>query len=103
MKIMHIGVPTTQVQKDETFMDGLKVYITDPDKSEFGFEYLRFVPGTPLPESLQFRTHVAVQVDNFDELIKKYLPIFGPAVVDEHLTIAFIETEHTLLELMDVH
>lgn len=101
MKLMHIGVPTTRKQDNESYNEELKVYLTNPDETEFNIEYLRYESGSCLPDALQMRTHVAVRVENFDELIKNYKPIFGPYKCNDELTIAFIEKDHTLFELMD--
>jgi len=103
MKIMHVGVPTTRIQENEIYNEDLKVYLTDPEKTEFFIEYLRFESGSPLPDCLQMRTHIAIAVENFDELIKKYKPIFGPYKCNDKLTIAFVEKDHTLFEIMNLH
>ena len=65
------------------FNEGLKVWLTDYSKSPNRIEFLKFEEGSCLPE-----------------LVQKV--IFGPAVCDEHLTIAFIEEEGIAIEIMEI-
>ena len=101
-KFLHVGVPTTRVQPDETFLDGLKVYITDPAKHPYFYEYLRFVDGTPLPDCITSQPHVAYQVDDLDAALKDCELLFGPMQSDEHTRIAFAMHHNLILELTEV-
>ena len=55
-----------------------------------------------MPELVQKQGHVAYTVPSLDEALRGCKVIFGPAVCDEHLTIAFIEEEGVSIELMEV-
>ena len=46
-----------------------------------------------MPELVQKQGHIAYTVPSLEEELKGKKVIFGPAVCDEHLTIAFIEEE----------
>jgi len=41
-KFNHVGIPTTILQKDENFMEGAKLYVTDFNLSPNKIEWLRF-------------------------------------------------------------
>ncbi len=63
MEFLHIGVPTKKVQPDETYAEGMKVHLTNPDVHDMKFEYLRFEPGSWLPAIMQVTPHIAVKVE----------------------------------------
>ncbi|MCI5718176.1 MAG: hypothetical protein MR292_07340 [Alistipes sp.] len=98
----HIGMVTDVIPEGAVFNDGLKVWLTDYTKSPNRIEFLKFEPGSCLPELVQKQGHVAYTVPSLDEALKGAKVIFGPAVCDEHLTIAFVEEEGVSIELMEV-
>ena len=98
----HIGMVTDVIPEGAVFNDGLKVWLTDYTKSPNRIEFLKFEPGSCLPELVQKQGHVAYTVPSLDEALKGAEVIFGPAVCDEHLTIAFVEEEGVSIELMEV-
>ncbi|MCT4509416.1 MAG: hypothetical protein N4A48_11815 [Tepidibacter sp.] len=100
MEFMHIGVVTDKVQKDEIYAEDIKVYITEPEASEFKFEYLRFEENSPLPEIMQKNPHVAFKVDKLEDYLEKNQVIVEPFMADENLKIAFIIKDGLILELM---
>lgn len=82
--------------------EGLKVWLTDYSKSPNRIEFLRFEEGSPLPELVQTNGHIAYTVPSIEKELEGKKVIFGPAVCDEHLTIAFIEEEGIAIEIMEV-
>jgi catechol 2,3-dioxygenase-like lactoylglutathione lyase family enzyme len=100
-KFMHVGVPTSKVQENETYLEDLKVYVTSPDNHELKFEYLRYEEGTPLPEAMQKNPHVAFQVDSIEEMSKGAEIIVEPFQADENTKIAFIVKDGVVFELME--
>lgn len=98
----HIGMVTDVIPEGAVLNDGLKVWLTDYTKSPNRIEFLKFEPGSCLPELVQKQGHVAYTVPSLDEALKGAKVIFGPAVCDEHLTIAFVEEEGVAIELMEV-
>jgi len=102
MEFMHIGVPTKKVQVNETYVEGMKLYITNPDEHEMKFEYLRFEPGSWLPAIMQINPHVAVKVESIaDELAKCEEVLVEPMNVDENLSIAFAIRDGVIFEFME--
>ncbi|NMS90098.1 hypothetical protein HGQ85_09145 [Clostridioides difficile] len=100
MEFVHIGVVTDKPQEHEEFNEELKVYITDPKYTEFKYEYLRFVEGSPLPEIMQKNPHVAYKVKNMDKYLSENEVIVEPFNVGDNLKCAFIINGGFIIELM---
>jgi hypothetical protein len=47
----HIGIPTQTQQKNETYLENLRVYVSGYEESPYGVEWMRFEPDSPLPEN----------------------------------------------------
>lgn len=98
----HFGVITDEKKEGAFFNEGLNVWLTDINNSPNKIEFLKFEEGSCLPELVQKQAHIAYTVPSLEkELVGKKV-IFGPAVCDEHLTIAFIEEEGISIELMEI-
>lgn len=103
MEFMHIGVPTKSPQPGETYVEGLKVHITQPDAHDYKYEYLRFEPGSCMPAEIQVNPHIAVKVDCIADELKKCQEVLVPPMpVDETLTICFVKRDGVILELMQM-
>ncbi len=98
----HIGIVTTEKVEGAVYNEGLKVWLTDYSKSPNRIEFLKFEEGSCLPELVQKQGHIAYVVPSLEEELKDKKVIFGPAVCDEHLTIAFIEEEGIAIEIMEI-
>ena len=99
-KFHHVGVVDNAKHPGETYLEGGKVYITDPAKHPYGFEYLRFEAGSPLPKELQTMTHVAFKVDNVDAALKGEKVVLPPFDATPALRVAFIMKDGVLIEVM---
>jgi len=99
-KYNHVGIITTEDKPGATFAEALGVWLTDFTTSPNKIEFLKFVPGSCMPELIQKKTHIAYEVPSLDEALKGAKLIFGPLVVNEQLTIAFVEEEGIAIELM---
>lgn len=103
MEFMHIGVPTKKVQPNESYLEGMKVYVTNPDEHEMKFEYLRFEPGSWLPAIMQVTPHIAVKVGSIQaELSKCEETLVDPLAVNENLSIAFAIRDGVIFEFMEM-
>jgi hypothetical protein len=98
----HAGFITSEKKEGATYNEGLRVWLTDISKSPNKIEFLKFEEGGCMPELVQKQAHIAYTVPNLEEALKGCKVIFGPAVCDEHLTIAFIEEEGVPIELMEI-
>jgi glyoxylase I family protein len=103
MEFVHIGVPTKKVQANETYVEGMKVHLTNPDEHEMKFEYLRFEPGSWLPAIMQIQPHIAVKVDSIQaELGKCEEVLVEPMAINESLCIAFAIRDGVIFEFMEM-
>lgn len=98
----HVGIVTTEKREGAVLNGGLNVWLTDYGKSPNRIEWLKFEKGSCLPELVQTQTHMAYTVSDLAKELEGKKVIFGPAVCDEHLTIAFIEEEGIAVELMEI-
>jgi hypothetical protein len=97
----HVGLITTEQKEGAVYNESLSVWLTDYSKSPNKIEFLKFEEGSCMPEIAQTQSHIAYSVPNLEEALKGCKVLFGPAVVNEHLTIAFIEEEGVSIELME--
>lgn len=98
----HVGIVTDTIPAGAVYNEGLSVWLTDFSKSPNRIEFLKFEPGSCMPELVQKQGHIAYTVPSLEEELKGNKVIFGPAVCNEHLTIAFIEEEGISIELMEI-
>jgi hypothetical protein len=99
-KFHHIGVPSKAKRRGEGYLEGGKVYFTDPAKHPYNFEYLRFQPGSPLPKELQTMPHIAFEVASLKAALKGEKVVLPPFDVTPTLRVAFIMKDGVLLEVM---
>jgi len=97
----HVGFLTSEQKEGAVYNEGLSVWLTDFSKSPNKIEFLKFEEGSCMPELVQKEPHIAYTVPNLEEALKGCKVLFGPAVCNEHLTIAFIEEEGVSIELME--
>lgn len=103
MEFLHIGVPTKKIQPNETYAEGMKVHLTDPDAHEMKFEYLRFEPGSWLPAIMQVTPHIAVKVDSIQaELAKCEEVLVEPLAINDTTCIAFAIRDGVIFEFTEI-
>ena len=100
-KLLHIGIPTKTKPADATFVDMLKVSITDPAKSAHQIEWLYFESNSPMAKLIQEQTHFAYQVENLVDALKDK-EIIWPYTDMDGMKIAFIVEEGIPVELVEL-
>ncbi len=85
------------------YNDVLSVWLTDIGQSPNCIEWLKFEPGSCMPELVQTQTHLAYVVPDMNAELEGKKVIFPPLVCNEHLTIAFIEEEGIPVEIMEMN
>ena len=81
MEYNHVGIPTDQDMPWEAYLKELKLHIMEYENDPFGIEWMKFEEGSPLPEIIVKRPHVAFKIANFDEAIKRFkllVPVSNP-------------------------
>lgn len=96
----HFGVPTSVQQENETYLEGAKVYITDPESHPYHIEFLRFEKDCPMPADVINNPHAAFMVDSLEEALKDQNVIIEPFEATETLRVAFINDNGAVIELM---
>lgn len=97
----HYGVPTSANLKDPIYLKEAKVHITDAGKHPYNVEFLRFEPGSPMPEVVRTRPHAAFIVEDLDKALKGQNVIIPPFNATEELRVAFVTDGDAVLELME--
>ncbi|MFP4055232.1 MAG: hypothetical protein ACLF0G_00005 [Candidatus Brocadiia bacterium] len=98
----HFGVPTSTKQENETYLEGAKVYITDPESHPYRVEFLRFEADSPLPEAVRTQAHAAFVVDDLDAALAGQNVVIPPFEPMEGLRAAFIQDGAAVIELMQM-
>lgn len=96
----HIGIPTQTKKENEAYLEGGKVYYTDPEACPYRIEWLRFEPDSPMPEALKTIPHVSFQVDDIEAAMAGKDVLIEPFEVFEGVTIGFIMHDGAPIELM---
>ena len=101
-KYLHIGIPVTNKRPGMTYVDALKLWMSDPEDHDYKIEYLKFEEGTPFPEVMHKHSHIAYQVDDATPyLAEADQVIFGPVDNDDGTRMAFIVKDDTIIELIE--
>lgn len=97
----HFGVPTGRVAAGAAYIEGGKVYATNPDDHPYRIEFLQFEPDSPMHEWVRTRPHVAFMVDDLDAALEGQNVVVEPFEATGTLRVAFITDGDALLELME--
>ncbi|MBW3599560.1 MAG: hypothetical protein KY475_20100 [Planctomycetes bacterium] len=96
----HIGLPTHDRQRNETYIADTKVWVTDPADHPFRVEFLRFEEDSPVTGPLRDMPHVAYRVDDMSAAIEGKEMILAPFVPMPGLTVAFVKEDGAVIEFM---
>jgi hypothetical protein len=98
----HFGVPTHEQRSGETYIEGARVYATDPNNHPYRVEFLRFEAGSAMHELVRTCPHAAFMVDDLDLALDGQNVIVPPFDATDALRVAFIADGHAVLELMQI-
>lgn len=90
MRFHHIGIPTNEPKDGEKYSIDSKLFITDIDSHPYRVEWLRFEPGSPMPELIQNVPHVAFEVDDLQKAVEGKDILIQPKALPNGRRIAFI-------------
>ena len=99
-ELHHIGIPTAVPHKNEIYLEGAKLYVTDVTKSPNKIEWLRFEKGSPLPDLLKTSTHIAYTVKDLKAAMAGKKVLMKPFSPGPGLTVAFVIEEGIPIEFM---
>jgi hypothetical protein len=98
----HFGVPTGKKSENETYIEGGKVFVTDPEAHPFRVEFLRFEADSPMPGDVKTKSHAAFMVEDLDAALAGQEVFIEPFDATETLRVAFIKDGDALIELMEM-
>ena len=96
----HFGVPVNAKQENETYLEGAKVFITDPESHPYRVEFLRFEEDSPMHEDVINKPHAAFVVDDLQTAMEGKNVIIEPFDATDTLRVAFINDNGAIIELM---
>ena len=99
-KYHHLGIPTDIPRQDETYLEEYKMYISGFETSPYGVEWMRFEPGSPLPEIVKTVPHVAFEVEDLSTELQGKEILIEPNRPSEGVTVAFIEDNGAPIEFI---
>ena len=96
----HVGVTTTEPQPDENWSEQSRVWVTNPHVHPDRIEFLRYAPGTTVPEAVRNNPHIAFRVEALEPYIEGQEILIPLFVVGDFLEVAFIRKYGAILECM---
>lgn len=102
MHYHHIGIPTEERKGEETYLDQLKIHVTDHKSNPYGVQWMRFDSDCPLPDLVKKVPHVAFQVANLKEAILGKDVIIKPNSPSPGVMVAFIVEDGAPIEFLQL-
>jgi hypothetical protein len=96
----HLGIPTSTPREGETYLELLKMYVTDHESNPYGIQWMRFDPDSRFPDLVKTTPHVAFQVDDLESAIAGRDVIIAPNSPSPGVTVAFVTCEGVPVELL---
>lgn len=97
----HIGIPTSERQPGERWVETTRVWVTSPRDHHFNVEWLRFEPDSPVRGPLRTQPHVAYRVADVNAAIQGRNVVLAPFEVGNgFVKVAFVEEDGALVEFM---
>lgn len=103
MKYHHLGIPTSVVRENETYIEKSKMYVSGYDTSPYRIEWMRFDLDSPVKEIIKTIPHIAFEVDNLEEALKGKEILDEPSSPSEGITVAFIIDNGAPVEFLEIH
>lgn len=102
-KYHHMGIPTQEKMPNERYLPQLKFYVSGFSTSPFGIEWMRFENDCPIHPLVQSVPHIAFQVNNLDEELKRktFKILTPPNSPADKIRVAMIEHNGAPVELIE--
>ena len=97
----HIGIPTKKIKPGERQIKELGMHVSGFEESEFGIEWMRFEPDSPISEIIRNLPHIAFEVDHLEEALKGRNIISGISSPSPGVKVAMIIEDGLPVELME--
>jgi len=96
----HLGIPTTESKPGERFLEQFKMYVSGYETSQYGIEWMRFEPGSSIPELVQTVPHVAFEVDDLNAELEGKELLIAPNSPSPGVRVAFIVENGAPIEFL---
>lgn len=102
-KYHHSGIPSKKRMPDEIYLPQFKFYVSGFSTSPFGIEWMRFEKDSPVSKIIQNIPHIAFEVEDIDEELKKhnFKILTPPNVPSPGCRVAMIEHNGAPVELIE--
>src|SRR5215469_28267 len=97
----HLGIPTSDPRSGERYLEQFKMYASGFETSLYGIEWMRFEPGSSIPELVRRVPHVAFEVDDLAAAIAGKEILIQPNSPSEGVTVAFIVDNDAPVEFLE--
>jgi hypothetical protein len=102
-KFHHLGTPTKKKRPGERYLEKYKMYVSGFPTSPFGIEWMRFEKNCPIDPLIQSIPHLAFEVENLDQELRKHnLEILSePESSSQGIRVAMIKHDGAPIELIE--
>ncbi len=100
LKYHHIGIPTTNKRPGEVYLEAFGMHVVGFENSDYGVEWLRFEPDSPLPDLVKTVPHVAFVVDDIKKAIEGKQVLIEPNSPSPGVAVAFIVENGAPIEFL---
>ena len=97
----HLGIPTTEQRPNERYIPHLKMAVSGFPSSEFGIEWMRFEPDSPVHPLIQHVPHLAFVVDDLETALRERILLSPPSEPMHGIRVAMIEENGAPIELLE--
>jgi len=101
MRYHHVGIPTTERHEGETWLAEHRVHVAGFESSPFGVEWMRYEPGSRVPELVRTVPHVAFTVDDLDAAIAGRQVLIAPKQLSPGVRVAFVVDDGAPIEFLE--
>ena len=99
-KYHHLGIPTREPHEGERYLPDFKVHICGFETSPYGIEWMRYEPGSPVPELVRRVPHVAFETDDLAAELAGQEILIPPNSPSPGVTVAFIVHDGAPVEFL---
>jgi hypothetical protein len=96
----HLGIPTSEQKAGERYLEQFKMYVSGFESSQFGVEWMRYEPGSSIPELVRTVPHVAFEVDDLEAELRGKELLIAPNSPSPGVRVAFIVENGAPIEFL---
>lgn len=101
----HIGIPTTEAKPHEFWIEGAKLWVSNPARHPHRIEWLRYEADSMAEGDLRENPHLAYTVDDLEAHITGKEVIISPSEIGEPPVVlaAFTREDGLIVEYMQLY